>query len=77
MRYEKNFVLTKYPREKISDLRNTHEKKLWTHEILTRHEIPPRIYFEPTKYPRENILGPRNTRENILEPDIPTKARWH
>ena len=28
----KNFGLTKYPREKILDLRYTQEKKFWTHE---------------------------------------------
>ena len=32
----KNFEPTKYPREKIFDARNTHEKKFVTHKIPTR-----------------------------------------
>ena len=60
---------TKYPREKIWDPRNTHEKRFGTHEILTRknwdsrntldkkfgtHEIPTKKNLEPTKYPRSH-----------------------
>ena len=61
--------------------RNAHEKKILTHEILTRknsgparkfwtHEIPTRKKFRPTKYPREKILDPLNTHEG-------TVAQWH
>ena len=42
-----NFGPAKYPQEKVSDARNTHEKKFWTHEIPTRKN------FRPMKYPRE------------------------
>ena len=61
-----------YPREKIWDPRNTHEKKFGTHEIPTRKNLG------PTKYRREKIWDPRNTYKKkfgILE--IPTKARRH
>ena len=62
---------TKYPREKVLDQRNNHEKKLWTHEIPTRKNLI------PTKYPRENILDPRNTHEKNFRTHEGTIARWH
>ena len=48
------------PREKISDPRNIHEKKILTHEIPTRKN------FRPTEYPREKILDPLNTHEGTV-----------
>ena len=67
--FKTNFGSTKYPREKILDSRNTHEKIFWT------HEIPTRKYFEPTKYPRENILDSRSTHEKkFWTHEILTKA---
>ena len=67
-----NFRPTKYPRVKIVDPRNTHDRKLWTHEILTRKNLG------PTKYPRENILNSRNAHEkNIQAHEIATMAQWH
>ena len=61
-----NWKSRNYPREKILEQRNTHEKKSWT------HEIPTRINFGPTKYPRENIQNPRNTHEgtSTMERDL-------
>ena len=48
----------KYSREKILHPRSIHEKKCWTHEILTKKkswtpDILTRRPFGPTKYPRE------------------------
>ena len=60
----KNFGPTKFPREKVFDPGNTHEKKIGAHEIPTRKN------FGPTKYLRDNISDPRNTQED-------TMARWH
>lgn len=37
---------------KTLDQRDTLEKKIWTHEMLTRKN------FVPTKYPREETLDP-------------------
>ena len=51
---KKNLGPTKYPREKMCYLQNTHKEKFRT------HEIPKRKYFELTKYSREKILDPRN-----------------
>ena len=55
-----NFGPTKYPREKIVDPRNTHEKKLCS------HEIPARKNLGPTKYPQRHdgtmVLDPRDPR---------------
>ena len=48
---EKNAGLTNYPREKLSDLRNTYEKKFWAHETLMRKNS------RPTKYTREKNLN--------------------
>ena len=48
----KSFGHTKYPRKKTLDTRNTHKKKIGT------HEIPARKY-----YPREKTLYTRNTRK--------------
>ena len=31
----------KYPREKLSDSRNTHEKKCWIHEMPSRKNLGP------------------------------------
>ena len=61
-----NWKSRNYPREKILEQRNTHEKKSCT------HEIPTRINFGPTKYPRENIQNPRNTHEgtSTMERDL-------
>ena len=42
---------------RILDPRNSHEKKIWTHEIPTKNN------FRPTKYPGEEIWNPRNTCE--------------
>ena len=42
----KDFGPTNYPKKKIWDPRNTHEK------ILGTHEIPTRKYFGPTTYPQ-------------------------
>ena len=39
------------------DIRNTHEKIFWTHQIPTRN------YSEPTKYLREKLSDPRNTHQ--------------
>ena len=70
----KHFGPTKYPREKILDQRNTHEKKFRTHEIPTgkklrptkyprqkfeTHKIPTGKYFGPTKYPRGKFSDQR------------------
>ena len=51
---EKKLGHMKYPRNKISDPRNTHEKKFWTNKIPTRKN------FGVTKYIREKILDPQN-----------------
>ena len=57
--HKENFVPTKYPQEKISDPRKTHEKKVWTYEIFTRKN------FRPTKYPQRYdgtmALNPQRT----------------
>ena len=50
----KNCGLAKYPREKISTPRNTHEKKSWNQKIATRKTLG------PSKHPRVKTLGPRN-----------------
>ena len=70
----KFFKPTKYPREKILDLRNIHEKKKldtrnthekkigpakYPREKIWTHEIHTIKIFEPTKYPQEQILDPR------------------
>ena len=75
-KYWINKITTKYPRKKILDPQNTHEKIFWNHEIHTKknlelrnthekrfwtHNIPTRKDFGPTKYPREKILDPQNT----------------
>ena len=55
-----DFGAMKYPREKIWDPRNTHEKKIGTHEIPTRRN------FGPTKYPQRHdgtmALDPQDPR---------------
>ena len=71
----------------ILDPRNTQEKNLWTHKILTRrnfgHKKTHEKNFGPTKYPREQILDPQNTHDkkfNTYEipagknfgPEVPT-----
>ena len=62
-----NFELTEYPRGKISDPQNSHERKFVIHEEKFRtHEIPTRESFEPTIHPREKVSDPRNTHENKL-----------
>ena len=58
---------TKHTQEKNLDPRNTHEIKIWTHEI---------------KYPQEKILDPRNTHmKNFLSmkypPEKNSDARRH
>ena len=54
------------------NLRNTHQKKFWTHEIPTGKDLG------PIKYPRENILDPRDIHEKkFWTQEVPTKARWH
>ena len=80
----------KYPREKIwthktptrknLDLRNTHEKKSWTHEIPPRkkiltHEMPTRKNFGLTKYPPEEFLDPRRYGGTMARD--PRDPRWH
>ena len=40
----KKLAPTKYPREKIEDPRNTHEKKFGTHKISTRKNSGPTNY---------------------------------
>ena len=59
------FGPTKHPREKLLDLRNTHEKKCSTHEVpnFCTHEVPTRKNFGPTKYPwrHDSIMAPRPT----------------
>ena len=75
------FELTKYPREKNCDLRNTHEKKFGTHGIPMRKDLGPTKYSRekigthaipsiknlgPTKYPRKKIWNPRNTHEGTM-----------
>ena len=60
MSTRKNLRPTKYPREKVWDLGNTHEKKIGTHEKKFEvHEIPTRNYFGLTKYPREKFSDPQ------------------
>ena len=48
---------TKYPPQKILDPRNTHEKKVCT------HEIPTRKMFVPTKFPRKKVSDSRNSKK--------------
>ena len=62
------YIFTSYPREKILDPQNTHEKKYWTHEIPTTRNIG------PTKYPRQEILDPK-----IVDPRkyLGTMTQWH
>ena len=67
--HEKKFGPTKYPREKISDPPNIHEKKCGT------HEIPMRKNFRPTKYPREKITDSRRHSGTIARG--PRDPRWH
>ena len=75
----KNLRPTKYPREKVWDLGNTHEKKIGTHEIPTKKSL------RSTKYPRKKVWDARNTHEKIFWTHKiptgkifgPTKARWH
>ena len=55
--------LRNYTSEKIFDPRNTHEKKIWTHEILTWKN------FGLTKDPCKKILDPRNTHKGTMEHD--------
>ena len=56
----KNFGPTKYQREKVSALQNTHEKNFWTHEIATRKNLGPTKYprEKTQKYPQEKISDP-------------------
>ena len=63
------FLLKFIENHKSLDLRITHEKKSYTHEILTRKKLG------PTKYPRENILDPRNTHEKNFQTHEGTMAR--
>ena len=68
--YKKKFLNPRrYPREKISDPPNIHEKKCGT------HEIPMRKNFRPTKYPREKITDSRRHSGTIARG--PRDPRWH
>ena len=77
----KFFKPTKYPRKKILDLRNIHEKinldprnthakkigpAKYPREKIWTHEIPTIKIFEPTKYPREQILDPQIIHERKI-----------
>ena len=64
----KNFRATKYSREKILNLRNTHERKSWTYEIPTRKILNPRNTQEKKFWTHETA-----TRKKF----IPTKTRWY
>ena len=46
--------------KKISDLRNTHEKKFRSHKIPTKKNLG------ATKYPREKMLDPQNIHEGTM-----------
>ena len=63
---EKNVMPTKQSRAKISDPRNTHEKKIWTHEIPTKKISDPRNNHE------EKFC----TRKGTMARD-PRDPRWH
>ena len=70
--HEKILMTTKYSQEKISDSRNTHEKKKL--DPQNTHDKN----FVLTKYPQEKIFDPQNTHEKKLcTHEIPTKTRWH
>ena len=62
MPMEKQNQTHEIPTGKKLDSRNTHGKKFWIHEILTKRN------FGPTKYPGEKISDPRNTTRKILDP---------
>ena len=64
-------VATKHPREKIFDPRNTYEKKVRTHEILTRSNLCSRNTLE------KKILNARNTHEKKFRTSEGTVAPWH
>ena len=51
---------TKYPREKIWDPRNNHEKICWTHEIPTRKNFGP--MKSPQRHDGMMALDPRDPR---------------
>ena len=57
----------KYPREKKLGPRNAQDKKLWTHEILTRKNL------RPTKYLEKLATYETPTRKNCET----TTAQWH
>ena len=55
------------------DPRNTHEKKIWTHEILTRKtfgptKLDPREKIWTHEIPKRRNLDPLNTDEEIFGP---------
>ena len=74
----KNFRLTKYPREKISDPQNTHEKNFGTNEkkFLNPGNTHKKKFWTH-KIPTKKILEPRNTKENkFWTNEIPTRKNF-
>ena len=66
--HEKSFEPTKYPREKILDPWNTHEKIASTHNI--------RKNFGATKYLPEKNSDPRNIHEKIFRTHKMPKTKY-
>ena len=67
----KIFCPAKYPREKISDPQNTHDKKILDHQILTRKK------FCPTKYLQEKISDAKIPCQNkFLTQEIATRKNF-
>ena len=64
----KNFRATKYSREKILNLRNTHERKSWAYKISTRKILNPRNTQEKKFRTHETA-----TRKKF----IAMKTRWY
>ena len=59
---------TKYPREKILDPRNTHEKKFTTYEIPTRRNFGPRMaqWHDDTRPTKPTMAeDPRNLTHSL------------
>ena len=77
----KIFESRNQPREKKLNPQNTHEKKIWTHKILTRKILGPMIHLREKlldpRIPTKKISDPRNTHEKKYRTlETPTKALW-
>ena len=65
-------VPTKHPREIILEPRNTHVKKIWTHEIPAKKYLDPRNTHK--KKFRTHDYEPKNSNENKFSThEIPTR----